>query len=58
MTATRSHSLIDHLAESLRERLLVKRDGEKLLTVRELMASLGVSQNTVPCALSKLKQRA
>jgi DNA-binding FadR family transcriptional regulator len=58
MTATRSHSLIDHLAESLRERRLVERDGEKLLTVRELMASFGVSQNTVQCALAKLKRRA
>lgn len=49
-------SIIDTIAEALQQRLVQMSPGERLPTVRELMASFSVSQFTVQRALRQLKE--
>lgn len=49
-------SIIDTIADNLQQRLAGMSPGERLPTVRELMASFGVSQFTVQRALGRLKE--
>ena len=50
-------SIVDSIAASLRQRLLEMSPGDRLPTVRDLMASFGVSQFTVQRALGQLKEQ-
>ena len=55
MTDAGAPSVIDTIATALEQRLAHMSPGERLPTVRELMASFGVSQVVVQRALSRLK---
>lgn len=56
MSEDHKPSIIDSIAESLQQGLVQMAPGERLPTVRELMASFSVSQFTIQRALGRLKE--
>ena len=49
-------SIVSHVADEMRQRMLTMSAGERLPPVRQLMTTFGVSQMTMQRALSQLKQ--
>lgn len=57
MTDRVKPSMIDTIADTFQQRLATMSPGERLPTVRELMASFGASQFTVQQALGRLREQ-